>query len=80
MHRYETGLLPSSSVDAATLFQGEAGAFLVFFCFGPRAARLAGVIEGSGPWPMSDRGKSVAEWPFSDLHGFKDFVGFVASR
>jgi len=26
---------------------------------------------------MSDRGKSVAKWPFSDLHGFKDFVGFV---
>jgi hypothetical protein len=35
MHRYEIGLLPSPSVDAATVLQGEAGAFLVFFSIAP---------------------------------------------
>lgn len=31
MRRYEIGCLPSPSVDAATLLQGEAAAFLIFF-------------------------------------------------
>jgi hypothetical protein len=35
MRRYESGCLPSPSVDAATLLQGEAGAFLIFFAIAP---------------------------------------------
>ena len=40
MHRYEIGLLPSPSADAATLLQGEAGAFLVFFSIAPTGKDL----------------------------------------
>lgn len=40
MRRYDIGCLPSPSVDAATLLQGEAGAFLIFFAIAPTGNAL----------------------------------------
>jgi hypothetical protein len=40
MSRYEIGCLPSPSVDAATLLQGEGGAFLIFFAITPTGKDL----------------------------------------